>query len=69
MEKKNLGKRTTLIGIEGIRERFLSCFFIFNSFNITLLTLLVQVILSRNGKSVKGDSFRWANACVQVGRR
>ena len=69
MEKKNLGKCTTLTGIEVIPGLFLSCFFIFTSLNITLLTLLVQVILSRNGKSVKGDSFRWANACVQVDRR
>ena len=47
-------------------QTFLSCFFIFTSFNTTLLILLVKNILIRNCESMKGDKFRRANACVQV---
>ena len=38
------------------------------SFNTTPLILFLKVILIGNCKSVKGDYFRWANACVQVSR-
>ena len=47
--EKKLGKCTMYIGIEVV------CFFIFTSFNITPLILLVKIILIRNCKSVKGD--------------
>ena len=42
-------------------QTFLSWFFIFISFNITLLILLLKIILIQNCKSVKA-------ACVQAGR-
>ena len=53
--EKNLGKFTMCIGIEIIPRLFLSCFFIFTSFNKTPLILLVKVMLIRNCKSVKHD--------------
>ena len=43
--------------------------FHFHRFDTTPLILLVKVTLIRNCKSVEGDWFRWANACVQVDRR
>ena len=51
--KKPLGICTVFTGIEVIPRLFLSCFFIFTSFNTMPLILLVKVILTRNCKSVE----------------
>ena len=67
--EKNPGKMYNVYWYRSYIQVFLCCFFIFTSFSITPLILLVKVMLIRNCKLVKGDQFRWANSCVQVGRR
>ena len=56
--EKKLGKCTMYIGT----QTFLFCFFIFTSFNITALMLLVKVTLIQNCKSMTVVKFRWTNA-------
>ena len=44
---KNLGKFTIYFGIEVIHRLFLTCFFIFTSFNTAALILLVKILNSK----------------------
>ena len=65
-EEKNPGKMYIVYWYHCYTHTFLSCLFIFTSLNTTSLTLLVNIVLIRNCKSVNSDQFRWANVYVQV---